>query len=101
VEAIENLIKVANEVLAYKLKLSNYGLRDLLDRLDVAITTAEIAVGSPIANDYESINLRDYFAGKAVSGFDCGDYTAEKIATYAYKIADAMLKERMRLEMRC
>lgn len=39
------------------------------------------------------MTLRDWFAGQVISTFNNGT-GAERIANYAYKIADAMLKER-------
>lgn len=47
-------------------------------------------------------NLRDFFATSALSvmandGFDM-DTPAEVVAEYAYRLADAMMKERMKYE---
>lgn len=50
----------------------------------------------------QGMTLRDYFAAKALMGFctTIGEITGEPfwgaIATDAYKMADAMLKERMK-----
>lgn len=50
----------------------------------------------PVAG-YQGMTLRDYFAAKAMEGFlaapDTG-WLEEEIAEQAYKMADAMLKER-------
>lgn len=45
----------------------------------------------------EGMSLRDYFAGQALAGElskPDGYVTPEKLATYAYRIADAMLLAR-------
>lgn len=38
------------------------------------------------------VPLRDYLAGRAVTGV--GSWSAQRVAKYAYAVADAMLKER-------
>lgn len=47
-------------------------------------------------NDRAGMNLRDYFAAHALSGFIVSSSVngAEWIAAAAYKVADAMLAER-------
>ena len=41
------------------------------------------------------MTLRDYFAAAALQGMNLnGEFTAKTYATYAYSIADAMLKAR-------
>jgi hypothetical protein len=44
------------------------------------------------------MNLRDYFAAKAMQGFnanpDCTDLTNETVAEWSYSLADAMLEAR-------
>ena len=46
----------------------------------------------------EGMTMRDYFAAKAMQGFnanpDCTDMTNEKVAEWSYAIADAMLEAR-------
>ncbi len=46
----------------------------------------------------EGMTLRDYFAAKAMTGLltaeIVGEYSNEHVAEIAYRIADAMLKER-------
>ena len=46
----------------------------------------------------EAITLRDYFAGQAIMGMILSEISDEKIAEWAYAIADAMLKERAKEE---
>ena len=45
------------------------------------------------------MDLRDYFAGKVVTGLVSGlrpghDYSVQKLSSLAYQLADAMLAER-------
>jgi hypothetical protein len=45
----------------------------------------------------EGMDLRDYFAAKAMEGLYCDPeiaMTIEQIAMYAYKVADAMMEAR-------
>lgn len=47
----------------------------------------------------EGMDLRDYFAGKAIEGFankiwNQGSSQAEYLATNAYELADAMMRQR-------
>lgn len=42
----------------------------------------------------KGMTLRDYFAAKAMQGMLNGSTSYENVAKYAYKIADAMMKER-------
>jgi hypothetical protein len=46
----------------------------------------------------DGMTLRDYFAAKSLSGYilhdECAACTCEEIAEAAYRMADAMLKER-------
>ena len=46
----------------------------------------------------QGMNLREYFAGQAISGLSTaelvGEYTYEHVAEIAYVIADAMMKAR-------
>lgn len=43
----------------------------------------------------DGMNLRDYFAAKAMAGYLPGDYlSSEEVAEFSYRVADAMLKER-------
>jgi len=56
-----------------------------------------VYVGDGIHEDkyHDGMSLRDYFAGQAISGnINKGTGIAETIAEDAYKVADAMLKER-------
>ena len=58
------------------------------------------AVEVPLANGGAAIDLRDYFAAKAIEGAASGDgglpdsSYCQLIAKRAYEIADAMLKAR-------
>jgi hypothetical protein len=49
-----------------------------------------------IEKDELSINLRDYFAAKAMQGYmnDCYDYDPVQVAKQAYRQADIMMKVR-------
>lgn len=42
------------------------------------------------------MSLRDWFAGQALSGFDCGEFPADDLAGYAYAVADSMIERRKR-----
>lgn len=67
-----------------------------------AFPTNRINMHGEVVPDEEGMTLRDYFAAKALMGFctTIGQVTGEPfwgaIATDAYKMADAMLKERMK-----
>ena len=53
----------------------------------------------PLSNDHLGMTLRDYFAAKALSGSLADpevNGSFENIAKFAYKMADAMLRERMK-----
>ncbi len=41
------------------------------------------------------LDMRDYFAAKAMQNYICDDYTPDAIAKAAYEMADAMLKARL------
>lgn len=43
---------------------------------------------------HQGMSLRDYFAANAIRSMMNSSYNVELIATNAYRIADAMLKER-------
>ena len=67
------------------------------------MTSKDINTGGPAfpTNDvcYNGMTLRDYFAAKAMQGFMANKsnpmhYDPEKDASWAYMIADAMLKAR-------
>jgi hypothetical protein len=49
-----------------------------------------------IEKDELNINLRDYFAAKAMQGYmnDCYDYDPVQVAKQAYRQADIMMKVR-------
>lgn len=40
------------------------------------------------------MSMRDWFAGQALATMDMDVYTPEKIARWAYRVADAMLAAR-------
>ncbi len=42
----------------------------------------------------DNLSLRDYFAGRALSGLSTRQFSAADLAEVSYKIADAMLVER-------
>jgi len=46
------------------------------------------------AFEFTGLAIRDWFAGQALAGFDCGDFLAEDLAGYAYSVADAMIERR-------
>jgi len=50
--------------------------------------------------DHDGMDLRDWFAGQAISGFLqdtlVDNYTQEEIAKLVYSVADAMMAERKR-----
>ena len=45
---------------------------------------------------YGGMSLRDYFAGQVLAGVRGGDYPPETVAEYCYRMADGMLKERLK-----
>lgn len=50
-------------------------------------------------NYYSGMRLRDYFAAKAMQGILSAEsrdvaYPSDKLATWSYQIADAMIEER-------
>jgi len=49
-------------------------------------------------NVYTGMTLRDYFAAKAMTGMLAAseNYTTYELCEYAYAVADAMLKERLK-----
>ena len=49
---------------------------------------------SIIVMAHEGLSLRDYFAGQAIAGAVALDLTDDKIAAWAYHLADAMIAER-------
>ena len=53
---------------------------------------------SRLGSDADGMTLRDYFAAKVVGHLAAStlrrEFTAEDDASYAYKVADAMLNER-------
>jgi hypothetical protein len=55
-------------------------------------------VTKPLENYYPGISIRDYFAAKALQGMLAenggGALRNDKLAAYAYNIADEMLKAR-------
>jgi hypothetical protein len=55
-------------------------------------------VTKPLENYYPGISIRDYFAAKALQGMLAenggGALSNDKLAAYAYNIADEMLKAR-------
>ena len=59
-------------------------------------------IGSGDMRDPTGMTLSDYFAAKAMQGFnanpDCTDLTGEIIATWSYSMADNMLEERKKLK---
>jgi hypothetical protein len=50
------------------------------------------------SEEYYGMNLRDYFAAKAMTGLltaeIVGEYSNEHVAEISYRIADAMMKAR-------
>jgi hypothetical protein len=42
----------------------------------------------------DGMNLRDYFAAKAMQKFECSGQNINEIAKIAYKMADAMMEAR-------
>lgn len=51
----------------------------------------------PVGTSYQGMTLRDYFAAKAMQGMivDPGSgYSNDELASFAYAVADAMLKAR-------
>ena len=55
-------------------------------------------VTKPLENYYPGISIRDYFAAKALQGMLAenggGALSNDKLAAYAYNIADEMLRAR-------
>lgn len=68
------------------------------DWKDFQPTTGEQVV----REQFSGMDLRDYFASDAMSGFimrgECGAGYAERVARMAYNIADAMLAERAKVK---
>ena len=52
----------------------------------------------PLSSDHEGMTLRDYFAAKAMQGYLTHEFGADapsdKVAAWAYEMADAMIKIR-------
>lgn len=68
---------------------------------DLKATKVESNYGGVYVDKYEAIgglSMRDYFAAKAVAGLLASDVRSDcdKFATYAYKVADAMLEARQK-----
>ena len=58
-----------------------------------------LPMGTETATGTDGMTLRDFFAGQALAGMcasetDGVSYSSGNVASRAYKIADAMLKER-------
>ena len=48
-------------------------------------------------DDHEGMSLRDYFAGQFIQGATWRDYASEAdLAQQAYRVADAMIAERLK-----
>ena len=52
--------------------------------------------GESVGND--GMALRDWFAGQAIAGIVLETESSEKVAAWAYDLADAMLSERERVK---
>lgn len=61
--------------------------------------TIHPAVGNPSQPEYvthnQGMSLRDWFAGQAIHGYANSGSSRDLIAQEAYKLADAMMKERL------
>ena len=71
---------------------------DVLDNIDYEPPTGGTGEVDPNKTIIPEISLRDYFAGQALSSLNREDFEGcnydEDIASQAFTIADAMLKER-------
>ena len=64
-----------------------------------AKTPTDGGAAFPVAHSYliqSGMSLRDYFAAKAMAAVAIENYTESEIAVWAYKMADAMLAERVK-----